>query len=502
MREIFLEKGKEAVVSIVPVMIIMLIIGFFLGFDIVTMISILISTLLLIVGESLFTLGADLSMIEIGKTISSGLLKTKKVSVIAIVSFIVGVVITIAEPDLKVLADQMTAINSWTLILSVGLGVGIFLSIAAIRIIYQINLKIIIAFFYSILLFMLFVSSKEMIPVAFDSGGVTTGPMSVPFIIAMGIGFSSSKTRKKSGNDSFGLVSLCSIGPILTVLILGLLIGSHMDYTYNIQPEVTSFMQLLSNYISEVLPIFKDVIMSLLPILGVFILFCFITKSVSRRQIAKVMLGLPITLIGLTLFFIGVNVGYMPIAYLIGIKMYHKAKVLLIPLGMLIGFVIVKAEPAVAVLTEQIEKITQGSIKRRVMNNTIAIGVAIAVALSIFRVLTGVSITGFLFVGYLLAMILMIFTPDIFTMVAFDSGGAVSGPMTTTFLLPLIVGICYSNNGNVLTDAFGLVALVAMSPLLTIQILGIIYKIKSSKQTVNETIDETIVEFKRRDFVG
>ena len=208
------------------------------------------------------------------------------------------------------------------------------------------------------------------------------------------------------------------------------------------------------------------------------------------------MIGVIITLVGLMLFFIGVNVGYLPVAYLIGINMYNKAKLFLIPFGMLIGFVIVKAEPAVAVLTEQIEKITEGSIKRRVMNNAIAIGVSLAVGISIFRVVTGVSITNFLLVGYLVAMVLMRFTPDIFTMVAFDSGGAVTGPMTTSFLLPLIIGICYACNGNVLTDAFGLVALVALSPLITIQILGIIYNRKTLNKNILETIDEEIIEFK------
>ena len=209
------------------------------------------------------------------------------------------------------------------------------------------------------------------------------------------------------------------------------------------------------------------------------------------------MVGLPITLVGLMLFFIGVNVGYLPVAYLIGINMYNKAKILLIPFGLIIGFVIVKAEPAVAVLTEQIEKLTEGSMKRSIMINTIAIGVALAVAIAIFRVITGVSINVFLIVGYLIAMILMLFSPDIFTMVAFDSGGAVTGPMTTSFLLPLVIGICYANGGSVLTDAFGLVALVAMSPLITIQILGIIYNIKSKKKDIIEAIDESIIEFKR-----
>lgn len=502
MKRIINEKLNEAVASIIPVMIIMILIGFIFKFNLVTMISILISTLLLIFGITLFTLGADLAMMEIGKTISSELLKTKKVGLILFISFIVGLVITIAEPDLKVLADQMTAINSMTLILAVGVGVGLFLSIAAARIMYQINLKKIISCFYIFLLIMLFISEKEIVPLAFDSGGVTTGPMSVPFILAMGIGFSTGGNRKNSSNDSFGLVSLCSIGPIITVLILGLFLKSDLTYTYNIAEEVTNYSSLISNYLHEIFPILKEVSMSLLPILGVFLLFSLITRKVKKKQFIKIMVGLPITLIGLTLFFIGVNVGYLPVAYLIGINLFTKAKILLIPLGLIIGFVIVKAEPAVAVLTEQIEKITEGSIKKSVMTNTIALGVAIAVALAIYRVTTGVSITPFLLIGYIVAMLLMIFSPDIFTMVAFDSGGAVTGPMTTSFLLPLIIGICYACGGNVLTDAFGLVAFVALSPLLTIQTLGIIYKQKSKPKLTIESIDETIIDFKRGEIHG
>lgn len=490
------EKLIEALFSIIPVMVIMLIVSLFMCFNIFTIISIAISTILLVLGITLFTLGADLSMIEIGKSMASQILKTRKISIIAIICFIVGVVITVAEPDLKVLAEQMTAIDSSTLILCVGVGVGIFLSVAALRIIFQINLKIIIWIFYFILILMLFISNKQIIPVAFDSGGVTTGPMSVPFILAMGIGFSSIKAKAKFGDDSFGLVALCSIGPILTVLLLGLFLDSNMTYTYNIGSEFDSFSLLFLSYFKEIIPIFNEVIISLLPILVLFLIFNLITKSVKKRQLIKIMVGLVITLVGLTLFFIGVNVGYMPIAYLIGINMFNKVKFILIPFGMLIGFVIVKAEPAVAVLTEQIEKLTEGSIKRGIMKNAIAIGVSLAVAISILRVITGVSIIYFLLLGYLIALVLMFFTPDIFTMVAFDSGGAVTGPMTTSFLLPLIIGICYACGGNVLTDAFGLVAMVALSPLLTIQILGIIYNIKSKKQVVMDSIDESIIEFK------
>lgn len=498
MPNIIREKLDEAVLSIMPVMIIMIIIGIYLNFNLLTIISILISTLLLILGVTLFTIGADLSMIEIGKTVSLELLKTKKVFIILIVSFILGIIITIAEPDLKVLAGQMTAINSTTLILSVGLGVGLFLSLASARIIYQISLKKIIAICYGVLILMLFISNKEIIPLAFDSGGVTTGPMSVPFILAMGIGFSNSRKQKNNTNDSFGLVSLCSIGPIITVLILGLFMNSKLTYTYKIGNEVSNYSELILKYFHEIIPIFKDVLISLLPIVGVFLVFAIITKKISKKKIIKITIGLAITFIGLCLFFIGVNAGYLPVAYLIGIKMYEKTKNLLIITGIIIGFVIVKAEPAVTVLTEQIEKITEGSIKQKLMKNTIALGVSLAVGISLYRVTTGVSINIFLIIGYIIAITLTYFCPNIFTMIAFDSGGAVTGPMTTTFLLPLIIGVCYATNGNVLTDAFGLVALVALSPLITIQILGIIYDQKTKKKTLPTEIDEEIIEFKRR----
>lgn len=493
------EKLKEAIQSILPVSIIMFLIGLILKFNIVTIISIIISTLLLILGVTIFTYGADLSMIEIGKLISSDLVKTKKPILIAIISLIVGIIITIAEPDLKVLALQMTAIDSNTFIFCVGLGVGLFLSIAALRILFQANVKLILAIFYSLLIFMLFISSKEIIPIAFDSGGVTTGPISVPFIIAMGLGFSSARNTKQSKDDSFGLVALCSIGPIIIVLLFNMLIHSNMNYTYNIETEITNLSTLLLNYKHELIPIIKDVIFSLSPILALFIIYNLITRKVKEKKLIRIIFGLILTLIGITIFFLGVNVGYMPIAYLIGINMTKKFKYLLIPLGIIIGFVTVKAEPAISILTEQIEKITQGSMKKNIITNTIAIGVACAVSISIYRVLSGTPINYFLIIGYIVALLLMIITPNLFTMIAFDSGGAVSGPLTTTFLLPLVTGICYQVNGNVLTDAFGLVALVALSPLITIQILGAIYNIKTKQKDKNITIDETIISYNWRD---
>ena len=495
MKESIKGKLKESISAILPIMIITILVSLLLGFNIVTMVSILISTFLLIIGICLFTYGAEISMIEIGKSMASFLVKTKKPILIAFIAFIVGIIITIAEPDLKVLANQMTAINSTTLILCVGLGVGLFLALAALRIIYQIDLKIFIVVFYSLILLLLLFVEEAMIPISFDSGGVTTGPMSVPFIIAMGIGFSVSRSRKESKDDSFGLVAMCSIGPILIVLLFGLLFKGDMVYEYNIAKEIMNFPDLFASYLSSIIPTLEEVCISLFPILFLFIIFNLITKKIKKNKLKQVFVGLIITFVGLSLFFIGVNAGYMKIAYLIGTRMFANYEYLLIPLGIVIGLVTVKAEPAVAVLTSQIEKITQGSVSKNLVNNIIALGVALAIAISMIRVMTGISITWFLVVGYILAMILMFLAPKIFTMIAFDSGGAVSGPMTTSFLLPLITGICYQKGGNMMTDAFGLVALVALSPLITIQTFGVIYEIKTKHAIDIKTIDESVVEY-------
>ena len=488
------QKFFESIISILPVMIIIMLVSTILNFSLPTIISVIISTLLLLIGISLFTYGSDLSMIEIGKSVGSKLVNTRKPFLIFIISFVVGIIITVAEPDLKVLANQMTAINPYIFIICVGLGVGLFLGLSTMRIIYQINLKLILLLSYGLIIILMFLVDKQLLPVSFDAGGVTTGPMSVPFILAMGLGFSKSRSRKESKNDSFGLVALCSIGPVLTVLLLSIFMKGDMNYTYNISSEITNMSDLFNSYITQILPTLKDVFFSLSPILILFIIFNLATKSIQKQKLKRVILGLAVSYLGLVLFFIGVTSGYMKIAYLIGINLYDKQE-LLITLGIIIGFVIVKAEPAVAVLTEQIEKISLGSISRSVMNNSIALGVALAITLSILRVIIGIDILPFLLGGYILSLLLMFITPKLFTMVAFDAGGAVSGPMTTSFLLPLIIGICYAHGGNVLTDAFGVVALVALSPLLTIQILGVIYKIKTKIKDYQTGADETIIEY-------
>lgn len=489
------EKLRESVTSILPITVVMIIVLALLKFSFVSTISVLVSTILLVIGISLFTYGAEKSMIEIGKTMSSSLVRTKKPALIFVITLIIGVIITIAEPDLKVLAEQMTAIDEGTLILCVGIGVGLFLALAAMRILYQIDLKVFIIFFYALVILLMTFVDKTFIPVAFDSGGVTTGPMSVPFIVAMGIGFSKARARKSSRDDSFGLVALCSIGPILIVLLFSLFARGDLLYKYNISNEFTDFSNLLSTYLGEFIPVIKTVGLSLIPIIALFVIFNLVTKKIKGNNLKRVIFGIVITFVGLVLFLVGVNAGYMRLAYLMGAKMHTEYEFLLVPLAVVVGLLIIKAEPAVQVLTGQIEKITEGSVSRKAVNNIIAFGVALATALSMIRVITGISIVWFLLVGYVIAVVLMFVTPKIFTMIAFDSGGAASGPMTTSFLLPLIIGVCYSKGGNVMTDAFGLVALVAMSPLITIQLFGFIYSLKSRKMLDIKTFDESVVEY-------
>jgi hypothetical protein len=317
-------KFFESIMSILPIMIIMAIVSSLLEFSVTTIISLAISTLLLLIGISLFTYGSDLSMIEIGKEVGSKLVNTRKPFFIFLISFIVGIIITIAEPDLKVLADQMTAINPYVFIMIVSLGVGLFLSIATMRIVYQIDLKIILLLSYGLVILLMFLVDKQMIPISFDAGGVTTGPMSVPFIIAMGLGFSKSRSRKESKNDSFGLVALCSIGPILMVLIMSLFMSNNMDYIYNISTEITNMSDLLNSYLVIIIPTLKDVFLSLLPILILFITFNLFNKTIQKQKLKRVILGLIVSYIGLVLFFIGVTSGYTKVAYLMGINLFDK----------------------------------------------------------------------------------------------------------------------------------------------------------------------------------
>lgn len=498
--QLLMEKIKESLASVVPITAIVLTISVTIApLTPGTMILFLFGALLLVLGMGLFTLGVDMSMIPMGDGIGVELSRAKKIGLPLLICLVLGIVVTIAEPDLQVLAQQLPTVPNMTLILAVALGVGFFLVVAQIRMLLNIPLSYTLVFFYGVVFVLSYFAPNSFVPVAFDSGGVTTGPITVPFIMALGIGMASIRSDKNSSNDSFGLISLCSIGPVLSVMILGIVMPElDAAYTPVRIPDVPTTRAAARVFVEE-LPVYvKEVAVAVLPIILIFVLFQLMFRRFHRRQLIKVIVGMVYTYLGLVLFLVGVNVGFMPAGATMGATIAAgKLSGFLVPIGALVGYFIVRAEPAVRVLARQVEEISSGSITQKSINIALSLGVAVSVGLAMLRILTGISVMWFLIPGYVLSLLMTFFVPQIFTAVAFDSGGVASGPMTTTFLLPLAMGACEAVGGNVLTDAFGIVALVAMTPLCTIQLLGLSAKLRSRaeakalRQILLEELEQT-----------
>ncbi|MDL2236619.1 DUF1538 domain-containing protein [Christensenellaceae bacterium OttesenSCG-928-K19] len=478
-------KIKESLTSVLPITIIVLVLHFTITpLSGGTLALFLVGAFFLIVGMGLFTLGADLSMMPMGETIGSELTKSRKLLLLIVVAFVMGMFITIAEPDLQVLAEQVSSIPNMTLILTVAVGVGLFLVLALLRIVFQKSLRVLLIICYAAIFIIAAFASDSFLAVAFDSGGVTTGPITVPFILALGIGVAAVRGGKSSQDDSFGLVAICSIGPILAVLLLDMFFrNSGATYAEVAPTEINSVVELFEAFGHGFPEYFKEVGIALSPIIIFFAIFQIFVLKLPKTQIIKMIVGIGYTYIGLVLFLTGVNVGFLPIGNYIGAQIGSlDYNWILIPLGAVMGFFVVMAEPAVHVLNKQVEEITVGAITKRSMLMSLSIGVAISIGLSMIRVVTGLSIWWFILPGYGIALALTFFVPRVFTAIAFDSGGVASGPMTATFLLPFAMGACASVGGNIMTDAFGLVAMVAMTPLITIQGLGLVYKIKLKRE--------------------
>ena len=474
------EKIMESLSAVLPISGIVLALSIFLvPLDVGTVMMFLFGAVLLIFGMGMFQLGAEMSMEPLGDGIGVQMSKNRHLWLVAAISFAMGAIITIAEPDLQVLAEQVPSIENATLIWTVAIGVGIFLALAVLRILLKIDLSWLLMGLYAAVLCFSFFVPKDFLAVAFDSGGVTTGPITVPFIMALGVGLSSVRSGKDSSSDSFGLVALSSVGPILAVMILGVCFGSgEATHTAPVVPDVETMRDVSLQFQHGLPHYFEEVIISLLPIIGVFVIFQILSRRYHHRELFRVAFGFIYTYIGLVLFLCGVNVGFAPVGTMLGRELATAQKWLLIPIGMLVGYFIVKAEPAIQILNKQVESVTSGAVSAKAMNRCLQIGVAVSLGLSMARIVLGIPIQAIVIPGYLIALVMSRFVPKIFVGIAFDSGGVASGPMTSTFLLPLCIGACESLGGNVMTDAFGAVALVALTPLIAIQIMGITYKIK------------------------
>lgn len=480
------EKLKEALQAVLPIIGLVLLLSFTIApISPSILLCFLIGGILLIAGIVFFTLGAELAMSPMGERVGTAMTQSKKLWVVVALSFLLGFIITISEPDLQVLAQQVPAVPNLTLILAVACGVGVFLVVALLRMLFSIALPPLLVCFYAVIFILAFFVPKEFLSVAFDSGGVTTGPMTVPFIMALGVGVASIRSDENAKVDSFGLVALCSIGPVMAVMLLGAIYPT--DTQADVNMVIGGFettVELGGAYLRSLPTYMLEVAMALLPIFVFFLLFQVFSLRLRRLPLTKIVMGVGYTFLGLVLFLTGVNVGFSPLGYVLGKELVTSGlSALLIPLAMLMGWFIIDAEPAVHILNKQVEELTSGAISAKAMGLSLSVAVALANGLAMVRVLTGLPILYFLLPGYAVALGLSFFVPRTFTAIAFDSGGVASGPLTATFMLPLAMGACTALGGNVMTDAFGLVALVAMMPLITVQVMGGIYVLKSRTKT-------------------
>ncbi len=468
------EKFKESLLSVLPVSLIVLVLSLTPWVDISgqELGNFGLATLLLVVGIGLFNQGADIAMTPMGQYVGEGLTVSKKMGLLLTVAFVMGLLITIAEPDLSVLASQVSAVmNPNVLIGTVGVGVGLMLLLGVIKIFFHHDLTSILMFLYMVLfclasLLMDNSDKWQLLSMCFDSGGVTTGPITVPFIMALGVGIALTVGGRNASENSFGLIALCSVGPVAAVLLLSLFSSGSLDFKVPDYSLTESLPHLI-------LGAMADVAKSLVFIVLFFCILQWTVLKLPRTKLLQIGFGILYTFIGLVLFLAAVEMAFMPIGFKIGTQLSQQPP-LIIGLAFLIGMVVVLAEPAVHVLNNQVQEITGGEVSKRQMMTALSIGVGVSIGLSVLRVYYGFSLLYYIIPGYLLSLGLSFFVPKIYTAIAFDSGGVASGPLTSSFILPLVIGVCVTLQGEarVLDLAFGVVAMVAMTPLITIQSLG------------------------------
>ncbi len=500
-------KIRESLVSALPITLLVYLMALLPGFSFnsTEIISFTAGAVLLVIGIGLFNLGADIAMTPMGTHVGSGLSKQKSITLLLAVSFVLGMLITVAEPDLQVLANQVSSImNGKLLIYTVGAGVGTFLVVAILRIIFKRRLGKILMLFYMLLFSLALIlavnGNLDLLPMAFDSGGVTTGPITVPFIMALGVGISNVLGDRRSQENSFGLVSLCSVGPVLAVLILGIFAKNDLSYTVNYGAVEQN---VLGAYLENASHTAKEVGIALGLIVAFFLLCQMLFLRLKKRQLIRIGVGVIFTYIGLVIFLTAVNVGYMPIGYKLGQELSSLHPALIVVFGLVMGILVVMAEPAIHVLNAQVEDVTGGYVSKKSMMLGLCTGVGIAIALSMIRIIFDFSLVYYIIPGYFISLALSLFVPPVYTAIAFDSGGVASGPMTSGFILPFAIGICAALQGEnaVLRDGFGVVALVAMAPLITIQLLGfkaiISNKLKerSAMKRILQADDDRIINF-------
>ena len=504
MKAIFLGKIKESIMSILPISVVVIALSLIFvpncGWS---MLAFGISTVLLMIGICLFSMGNDLSLMKMGGYIGSHLSKTKKVALMLVCSFIIGIIVTIAESDLSLLATQLGgAINKYVFIITVGVGVGFFLLLAALRILLNIKIKYVLAVAYSIVFILMFFVPKAFLPIAFDASGVTTGAISVPFIMAFGLGISAVRGGEHNQDDGFGLLAMCSIGPIFAVMIMSAVM-SGMGATAPESATIVynSFGSITHEFGVEILANLKDVALILLPIVLFFMIYNWGFLKLPKQAIARLFVGVVYTYIGIVLFFLGAKCGFMPIASLLSSNIYAVSPYLVIPVCAITGLFIVMAEPAIHVLNKQVEELSSGTIKQRTMLITLSLGVALAILLSALRILFEIDML-VIYAPMIVVMIALTFViSNKITSIAFDSGGVTAGVISSTFVLPFMQGISAAKGLDAMTYGFGTIGIIILVPILVVEIMGVKMAIRDRKiAKLEKLLDKkekriTIIEF-------
>ncbi|URM31555.1 DUF1538 domain-containing protein [Cytobacillus firmus] len=486
---VLLPKIKEVLFAVLPITALVIILNFTITqLDSFLIIRFVIGAILIIIGLSVFLLGVDIGITPIGQMMGAGMAKTNKIWIVIAAGLVLGFIISIAEPDLHILAGQIELVTSGLIskgyiVVIVSIGIAALLSAGLVRIVYNLPLYKLLTILYLIIFILAIFTSPEFLAISFDASGATTGALTVPFILALALGVSSlKKDSQASEQDSFGLVAVASTGAIISVMIMSIL--SKADKISGSLEHHDPSADILGPFLYKTPILAGEVFLALLPILLIFLLLQKLIFKISKKAVHKILKGIVFTFLGLVLFLAGVNAGFMDVGTAVGHSIASlDSKAYIIIIGFILGFVTILAEPAVHVLTHQIEDVTSGYVKRKVVMISLSIGVGAAVALSVLRIIIPeLQLWHYLLPGYAIAIAMTYFVPKLFVGIAFDSGGVASGPMTATFILAFMQGAAESIEGaNVLIDGFGMIAMVALTPLIALQVLGFIFKLKSKK---------------------
>jgi len=462
----------------------------------------LIGSALVIIGLTVFLFGIDQGLEPIGHGVGNAITHSNSYAVIITVSLILGFFISYAEPDLHILANQVDSVTSGQydntlMVIAVSIGIGVMMTLGMLRILKNIRLKYVFAGAYAVIFILSLFSSSDFLAIAFDASGATTGAITVPFMLALAAGVSAiKKDSKMSEADSFGLVGISSTGAILGVLITGLFLkGGKLD---GVLPEADiTTTSLLDVYGTKLLTIAWESFLTLLPIIIAYIIFQVFFFKHKKSKVIDIVRGIALTFIGLVIFLLGVNGGFMSVGSQLGIQlaaMDSSIPVLLVAL--LLGLTTVLAEPAVHVLTHQVEEVTGGSVKRNLVLLFLSVAVGLSILMSALRILIpGIQLWMYLLPGFGLAVILAYFVPDLFVGMAYDAGGVASGPMTATFSLAFVQGVAaHVPTADVVADGFGMIAIVAMMPIISIELLGAIYHAKSKKASNTAASNTAVIK--------